>query len=246
MTVTRPLALPLLITLLCAVPAGAEPPPEPPRIELPEDSRWLSFVRLVEGRWKARTRIPPGGDEERKKLFARCTQDAWQLARPGLLTGRGAPCAVLLGGDEKRTKAARRAREEYARRFGALLVAPGEGDYRACIAEVEAGGDRALLEHCALAIRPRAALLVSLDDEDRFQTWFRACKKSILSDVQVTAGEAPGLAAAPDPLQEDHARHCLRTLPTFYEVRWMKKLSEYWTPEEQKRLYLRSRQLGRD
>src|SRR5690606_36562112 len=53
--VTRALPLLALVCLLAAPAAGASE--RSPRDELPEASRWLSFVPLVEARWDARTRV---------------------------------------------------------------------------------------------------------------------------------------------------------------------------------------------
>lgn len=221
-------ALSLVLVWLTALAAAATPDGQPPRAELPESSRWLSFVRLVEARWDVRTRVPPEDADTRRALYDRCTLDAWHLSRPALLSP-GAPCRRLLG-DLKPS-----ARKTAAVTRRAAGGGPDEHGYRRCVARAEQERQPALLDHCVTALAQGHDALKALDDEGRFQRWFKGCKKAILDD-----------ADPPDPLQEAHARHCLRTLPTFYEVRWMKKLSEYWTPDEQKRLYLRARQLGGD
>lgn len=225
-------ALSILLLLACALPAAARSQQEDAaRLKLPEASRWLSFVRLVEARWDMRTRIPPEGEQERNELFTRCTRDAWYLSRPELLAPDAA-CERLVQRDAPKRS---RPTGDQVRRFRSLDASAGEDGFRACVAAAEKAPG--LLAHCAAALHPGAASMASLDDEARFQSWFGACKKAILGDPEKEEA---------DPRLEAHARHCLRTLPTFYEVRWMKKLSEYWTPDEQKRLYLRSRQLGRD
>lgn len=217
--------LPCLLVCLIAVVAVAAPEGPPPRAELPESSRWLSFVRLVEARWDVRTRVPPADEDARRALFDRCTSDAWHLSRPGLLA-RGAPCRRLLG----EPAAPAKVRPRPAPAPAEVLDAAG---YRRCVARAAAENRSALLDRCVPSLDHRLEALRVIEDEVRFQRWFGACKKAILHDAEPS-----------DPLQEEHARHCLRTLPAFYEVRWMKKLSEYWTADEQKRLYQRTQQLG--
>ena len=87
-------------------------------------------------------------------------------------------------------------------------------------------------------------VLVSLDDDHRFRTWFEGCKRVLIGEKPVPTAEK-GLAAPAPPVDDAHARHCLRVLPTLYEIQWMKKLSDFWTPEEQRALYAKSQQLTR-
>ncbi len=69
------------------------------------------------------------------------------------------------------------------------------------------------------------------------------------------AGGAPGRASSRSPsrprrdfdrAEDEEARHCVRTLPTLYEVQGLKKLSDYWTPAELRALRRRSDELGRE
>lgn len=238
----------ILLALLClaaALPARAEQD----ETVLPEASRWLSFVRLVEARWRERVQVPPDAREERAELYTTCVDDAWYLARPTMLAGARSACGRLVEGlavaqGPKKATPARVDWKARAKKQGGVLSLD---DYRACTREASDRGDDAVLESCSETLRNRASVVASLPDEDRFRTWMTGCKKAMLGPIAPPAPNETTPAAAPPPVPDadEHARHCLRTLPTLYEVQWMRKLGDFWTPEEQRLLYLRTQQLNK-
>lgn len=240
----------LLLLLLASPPAraGARPAREEDGPTLSDDSRWMSFVRLVENRWRIRTQIVGEDDAQNRRLLAQCLDDAWFLAVPSLLQDVKSPCSALLdtmrATESRAERAHRPSGGEYRARFSTGLLAPTREQYEACTAEAVDRADPEFLGICALALRPRASLLAGLCDEDRFAGWLSSCKKAMLGG-EVKSGETLK-PAAHTPAEDQQARHCLRTLPTLYEVQWLKKLSEFWTPDELRVLNIRTQTLGRN
>ena len=124
--------------------------PSPRRTPLPEASRWLSFVRLVESRWRVRTTVLDDNRDAVRHQYEQCVEDAWQLAIPTLLTGAKSPCARLLAGAYTRPKKARRESRaavpdaEFAKKFEGALVSPSAAPYRACTNAALARGSTAM------------------------------------------------------------------------------------------------------
>lgn len=245
------LTLLLLPALILPTVARAAPPRHEvtARYVLPEESRWLSFVRLVESRWRERTTVLENDSDVLARQYDQCVEDAWQLALFGLVDSPKAPCAMLLVDARPRRKGLRAddAPPDYRRRFEGALVSPSRAEFAGCTDAALALGDASLLATCALALRPRAAMFVSLDDPHRFGAWMDGCKRVMIPAAPAAPKGEKGAAVAPVPPSAEadaHARHCLRNFPTLYEIQWMKKLSDFWTPEEQRALNARSRQLG--
>jgi len=218
-------------------------------VAIPESSRWISFVRLIAERWNAKTEVVPPDQLVLDRWFDQCTEDAWQLAVPGLLVAPDGACARILLGLHRDTDSdeapSAALREKMRIRFSGMLASPEREDFRACVSEARGRGDAALLAVCAMALRPRIIRLVRMTDPERFGGWLTVCKKAILR------GGGPGprtesrVAEAERRAAEDElARHCLRVMPALYEVQWVAKVGDLWTPEEQKLLYQRSQQLG--
>lgn len=240
-----------LAVLLAPVPVNAArpPPPSPGESgEIPEDSRWISFVRLIESQWRTRVAVPPASPGEARSHFWQCVEDAWYLAAPGLLAGRESPCARLISAMPRSAEEgpSRAVHDRYRELFGAAAAPPRREDFRACAGSAAGRGDPALLTTCARALTTRAGRVARMPDAERFSSWLGGCKRVLLADVQlVPAGDLPvAPGTAPSPADEEQARHCLRQLPAMYEVRPMRRLSDYWTPEEQRALHLRAQQLA--
>lgn len=248
-----------LLALAGPLAARAEPP-RSARVDafgdpvLPEESRWLTLVRLVEGRWRSRTEVVEGDAPARRRQLEQCIDDAWYLALPSLVREVRAPCnriaaSLRVPKQERQTehKRSRKVREHWHRRFADLLLAPTLGEYRACASAAADRGDPTLLAICSLALRPRATVVVALEDDERFRVWLTACKRGMLGELKpslpVTAESAPAPPVRGE-IDEGQSRHCLRTLPTLYEIQWLRKLGDFWTPEEQRVLYQRMQELG--
>lgn len=232
-------------------PGGARAAPAGRDGQIPESSRWLSFVRLVSARWTVRVKSQPGDVDAMRRLYAQCIDDAWYLAL-GELLARGGACDLLLeaspGSDAEPSRALR---EEYRQLIDARLVTPDRARFRDCARAAYTRRDAALLRICARALQPRAVLTASVPDAERFQNWLKPCKRALLGDLAPgTAGSTDGgarLAARhSDVGDDDHARHCLRSLPSLYEVQQLSKIGDFWTPEERRALHQRARQLAGD
>ena len=246
--------MPALIVALLASPVQAGGPPNSAYDGvLPESSRWISFLRIIEGRWKARTEVLNGESAEIRKQYWACVEDAWFLSSPNMLNDRQGPCVrLVLAQHDGEHESSSSLHQQFRATFTSSPDLPHSA-YRSCVTAAAAHGDSDLLPICALAIRPRARLIASLSDDERFGSWLRTCKKVLLTDSKTTQpGSAtegvvkPQRSAEELAEEETQSRHCFRVFPAVYEVKWLKKLSDFWTPEEQRALYLKSQQLGQN
>jgi hypothetical protein len=239
--------------LLLSSAAFAGAPEQKSDTAVPESSRWSSFVRLVYGRWEVRARAPGADHASLRQLFEHCTEDAWFLAYGPMLQGALSPCGRLVrtlhpevSDDES---APRVVKERYRNDFSMAQVSTKYSAFRDCTTAAIDHGDVSLLEICSRAMRPRERVIAAMPDTERFDIWFQSCKKVLLTEVVLPL--PPGSPENLRPLQKTlteiektQARHCFRNLPSLYEVQGLNKLSDFWTPEEQRALYLRSQQLG--
>lgn len=243
-----------LLLLAFAAEANAGRPPRQLNdpSALPEASRWTSFVQLIGARWNARLELPPDASEARSQYW-QCVEDAWHLAAPSFLRGRESPCVKLLGSlpESKEAQPSAAFRERMGERLRSMGPAVTRDDFRACASAAGARRDRALLDVCGIALEARAGRVARMEDAERFSTWMGGCKTTLLADARREAsgaavGEATGVTTGrrTDAAEEEQARHCLRHLSSFYEVQRLRKVGDFWTPEEQRLLFLRSQQLA--
>jgi hypothetical protein len=260
-----------LLAVLALLPALAVAEHAGPRGEgdgsttMSDDSRWLSFTRLIEARWRIRTEVVGADETVNRRLYAQCVDDAWYLALPNLLSDEKTPCGQLVSALPTSARTRRRngpTRDELRAKYVPSGLAPNRNRYLTCTAEAAGRADPELLAVCGLALKPKASVLASLTDDDRFGGWLGGCKRAMLGDLRKPAADSgaravakPGEKAPPEsparplphtPAEDDQARHCLRVLPTLYEVQWLRKLSDFWTPEELRALHLRTQQLGQN
>ncbi len=244
-------ALALVLALPAAQAGEALARDDGPRA-LADDSRWASFVELVAARWRSRTEVIGDREGENRRLAAECFADAWYLAIPSLVATRRSPCAKLVAAlpapKEANAREAAKTRASFRTSLRPGALPPTRSQYAACVAQAIRQADPELVPFCALAVLPRASVEASLTDDDRFGGWLASCKKAMLGPAAFSpaSGRSAPKTASHNAAADEEARHCLRTLPTLYEVQWLKKLSDFWTPAQLRALRRRSRELGRE
>lgn len=246
-------AFAIVLCLVIASSASASEPVARPNGVPSDVSRWSSFVRIVLGRWDVRAKSLRRDADGARRQFRNCVNDAWFVANSALLSQNTSPCPDLArSAHEKEDDGTAPATlvEKFRAQFANAASASDYSAYKDCIDAAFDYHDSRLFAACAQALRPRERVLSTLSDEERFNTWLGGCKQILLAEarpVESSDGEAiktPKKALT--EFEKTQGRHCFRTLPALYEVRGMKKLSDFWTPEEQKLLYLRSKQLGQN